>query len=318
MARQFVAERMFMTTIDTDAEGRDANPFDGTVGEGEAGSETLIGYEFVPRGAHLTMQSFDFILRAGEKQRATDFWYADLRCWSIPDHTTPSVIRTEAQMKTLYNQWTAKVDATPTTKPWTATDADEELGEATEDTNLIWRPDRISLKTLTEPGIANLLFKRRFMMGYSYGNGYRIGSVANNIAEIQDEMRFRGMITTGVHPVATPAYVMWILTIPPAIDDDAFSWTASGDAGVLLGDSSQATGNPNKYDFLSPKPSIVGEPTIPASIVDDWRQWSVYWKMDDDTKLLYAPPATAHTILRNQPRFTQRMVTHQVVSPTNG
>ena len=218
MARQFVAERMFMTTIDTAAEGRDNNPFDADVEATATGTETLIAYEFVPRGAHLTMQAFDFMLRAGEKKRATDFWYADLRCWSIPDHTTPSVIRNEARMKTLYDQWTAKVDSTPTTKPWTATDADEELGEATADTNLIWRPDRISLKTLTEPGIANLLFKRRFMMGYSYGNGYRIGSVANNIAEIQDEMRFRGMVTTGVHPVATPAYVCLLYTSPSPRD----------------------------------------------------------------------------------------------------
>ena len=280
------------------------------------GNDNIIAVELIPARSQVSHQSYDLILHGSEEVEADNFGMVFLTCWWLPLF--------EADMFTIPDNWNdfatilqKRVTKVEDPHPSAAldditsdTDATPGSGDnpnaVTADANLIYRPDRISLKALQPAQVtmpATPLYRRLIRLGYFYDSGYRTG----NGTKTRYLARIRGFLDSGFS-TPLPGGVVWVLTIPPSPGQNSYSLKDPDDpeAGYKKGDANDRyniewpKGNRqqdfdmtddnaggllyldswSEYEFLAPaKNPITGELNFVNDIdtVNKFRQLALQW-----------------------------------------
>ena len=238
-------------------------------GQLAVGSEHVIDWEVIPARAHLKYQSYDIVIHSLEDVQPHHCMIYDLSCWYVPvfGADAAETVSTTADLKNLYDRMVPKVDSTAPTAAWTVSEADAEIGD--DDDQLYFRPDRISLQTLTNPANPAKLYGRREWLGFAEEKAYRTGSSTN----CRYMTRHKGFVSRGV-PSNYPGYIIWVLTIPPQVADNAFEVASTFPADTDF----------ISLDFLAP----VWDPiqlsrSVGGSGMDEWRRWSTNMLIEQGT-----------------------------------
>ena len=228
------------------------------------GKEHIIGHEVVPRGSRLTYMSYDISLVGLDNMDEYNEYRVDLRAWWLPFYDNQTIPSTSALMKTEYDQRVPKVDDTSPYTSWTATDADEEMGDT--DVSLIWRPDKISLSVLTNPASPAMLYKRRIRLGFLRGNGFRQTDGHSKYA-----VNLQGAVSRGINAMMD-GLILWVLTLPPDVAENFTEFPNTLPAG-------------NDYaslGFLAPLwDPVLAARTLGSGDFDAWRKWSIQYLIED-------------------------------------
>lgn len=266
-------------------------------------AEHIVDAEWLPPDSHLLYQSYDISIMSEDEDLNLDHYqFVDLTAWALPLYDADEVSMPRwRDLKDLYDKRVPKVDGTAPGTSWgTPQQADQTLGD--DDNQLFYRPDRISLMSLEDLNKPMVVYSRRFTLGYPFGAGLR---TADNTCKWMK--RFQGFVRMGI-PTHKPVVIVWVLTNPPPIADDAFEDTALYPADRLW----------NSLDFLTPDDwrAKVFQHT-PFSTEDDWRKWAVHLFVDNNRgdEVLFKPTELHGVFMRDSVyRLTNRSTSE--VSPT--
>ena len=273
------------------------------------GKDHILDVELIPAGAQVGMQSFTmnafsleahYAIDAGTQKQtaglsAQNYGYVYVTCWYMPFFDTDAfTLPTNwATFRTMLN---ARVDKVETAAPTTALigtpeaagstqgEGDNPDGSSSEDTNLLFRPDRIQQRAITTNQMtmpATLLFKRLVRLGLFYDGAWRTGSNES----VQYLASFGGTVMN-TFATALPGVVMWVLTIPPdAAADAEFKSKAVNPGNDNEFDMTDADAGKkdylaswDAYKFLAPRRNpITGqlEVTSDLTVVNNFRKLSL-------------------------------------------
>lgn len=246
------------------------------------GSEHIIDWEVLPAGASLKYQSYDYVIQSLTNVGAHQAMIYDLSAWWLPCYGSDAAetVNTVAGLKALYDMYVPKVDATRVEDSWTVTEDDASIGD--DDDQLYFRPDRVSLMTLTQPARPAKLYGKRGWLGWAEGSAFRTGDSTH----VRYMKRAKGFVRRGVN-TSYPGYVVWVLTLPPNYG------TADGedpdDQGLDAADTFDiaqtfpANQEFADLDFLAPVwDPILASRSVANSGLDQWRRWAVSFLEDTD------------------------------------
>lgn len=272
-------------------------------GELDVGKEHVIDWEAVPPKAALDFQSYDFMIYGTEDVEAHHCMIYDLSCWWIPVYGSDATqtVNTTAALKNLYDMYVPKVDSEKPTDAWTESESDAEIGD--DDDQLYFRPDRISLQILTDPSIPTKLYGRREWLGWLEDKGFRTGSGTKT----RYVSRHRGFVRRGVN-TKMPGYIVWVLTIPPEVDNDDFTIASTFPENRSF----------QELSFLAP----VWDPidvtrSLRGAGMDDWRRWAQHITDDEETNSAKRQLKQVKIAcrMRRQIRFSRRFSQPATISP---
>lgn len=188
------------------------------------GVDQIFDVEYIPAWTSPGMQTFDIFFYGNNDVKFTNFGYAFFTVWYLPffegdaDGALPV---NWASLKALLDKRVTKVEAShpaATVKTNYDMKTSDEMGLV--DTNLIYRPDRISLRSLETRQLmmpATQLYRRIIRLGMISGNYYRTGDA--------DKMRYMARVQGSIQTqfsTSLPGVIVWVLTIPPEPTDDEY------------------------------------------------------------------------------------------------
>lgn len=264
-------------------------------------AEHVIDWEVVPRGANIKYQSYDLVLHGDEDVEAYNCMLVDVSCWWLPvfGADAAETVSTTSALKNLYDKYVPKVDSTVPTAAWTVTDDDASIGD--DDNELYFRPDRISLMSLTNPASPARLYNRREWLGWLEGKGYRTGSTT----KCRYSARHRGFVRRGV-PTPYPGYLVWVLTIPGDVSDSAFEVSSTFPPDGEFAD----------LDFLAPMwDPIAAARSVGGANLDSWRRWAQSFVVEQGTGNRQSAAKKLSVRMKRQVCFERRVKASGTVSP---
>lgn len=274
------------------------------------GAEHVLDFEVVPAFSHVRYQSYDLTLMSQVDVDWRDTMLVELNCWWIPVFGTDAAetVNNVAGLKTLIDQRVPKIqDTAPGTNiAWDTDDSgddDNSIGDT--DTNLIFRPDRISLRVLRRAAAAApmRLYNRREWLGWMEGKAFRTGNSTN----MRIAHRMRGFVRSGVD-TDNPGYIIWVLTIPPAVASSEFSEASAFPANQEFED----------LDFLAPSfdPIMQARSYAAGDALNRWRRWAIhFWAQASGGDQQYNPVALDYR-MRRDIAFSRSRPTPKMISPT--
>lgn len=286
-------------------------------------AEHVVDWEVIPRGADLRYQQFRIAIDSVATMPLHCVAMVDLTCWWIPVHGADAAetVNTVASLKNLYDMRVPKtlpglaktVDSNnPSISGATRTGAansnlfgDDDWSLGDDDNNLWFDPGHISLAMIENAGMPAKMYSRRQWLGRDLGSGEVIasgGTVGQRYKLMHD-----GYVRRGLY-AESDGYMVWILTIPGAIDDG--DWTVS--------DQFPADQEFASLSFLAPQWS----PMPPgyqygSSGESEMRRWISNWLIEGDGSVsgdeCYRPTNLRVKIIRHA-YFRQNLPTQKTVS----
>lgn len=298
---------------------------DGALGNANMGVQKIIGWDPIPAGAMLKLQTYDLLLQSKTDSDIHDYMEIDLTAWFIVLSPTEAatVVADEDALELIVNQHLTKVEDTAPRNDWAAlndTDGDSDWQVGDTDTSLLYQPDRISLQVLTNPATMDMpIYNRRERLGWLYESAYRPGAAG----KIQYGKRYTGQTSRMLKNAAAHAYLVWILTIPG--QGQRYTHSPLGNAN----DRRPSGGFFESLGFLAPQWDLFTTGRAMSGVdMQDWRDWAIQNvnHLDTDGSLLDNGTADADQLsnFRPQPldvtfhrtlRFQRVVQQPSVVSP---